>query len=117
MGYNERLAERIRAILADERAISERKMFGGIAFLVDGKMCCGVLGDELVVRVGPARHEDALRKPHTRPMDFTGRPMTGMIYVTTAGVSRGPALRHWVEAGLTAARDAPARRRPRPRRA
>jgi TfoX/Sxy family transcriptional regulator of competence genes len=112
MAYNERLAERVREALAGQRGITERKMFGGLAFLAAGKMCVGVLGDELVVRSGAERHADAPRKPHTRPMDFTGRAMTGMVYVSPVGVSRGASLRRWVELGLAGAREAkPSRRR------
>ena len=103
MAYNERLAERVRIILAEHRGISERKMFGGLSFLLDGKMCLGVLGDELVVRSGAERHAEALRKPHAREMDFTGRSMTGMVYVAPAGVTRGPSLKRSVELGLAAA--------------
>ena len=107
MAYNERLAERVREALAGRQGVSERKMFGGLAFLLDGKMCVGVLGDELIVRSGPERYPDALAEPHARPMDFTGRVMTGMLYVSPAGISRGPALRRWVEVGLAGARAAP----------
>ncbi|MBI5289179.1 MAG: TfoX/Sxy family protein [Chloroflexi bacterium] len=103
MAYDERLAERVRAVLSDRPGISERKMFGGLAFLLDGKMCVGVLQDELVVRAGAAQHDAALKKAHARPMDFTGRAMTGMVYVSPAGVSRGPALRRWVEMGIAGA--------------
>lgn len=114
MPYDERLAERVRAALARHKHVSERKMFGGLAFLVDGKMCVGVLNDELVVRVGPGRNDDALAKPHARPMDFTGRQMRGMIYVAPAGIARGAALERWIEAGLAGAREAkPSRRAPR----
>jgi TfoX/Sxy family transcriptional regulator of competence genes len=114
MPYDDRLAARIRKALAGQPGISERKMFGGLAFLVDGKMCVGVLNDELVVRSGAARHAEALKRAHTRPMDFTGRAMTGMVYVGAAGVTRGAALQNWVEMGLAAARAAePSKRRRR----
>jgi hypothetical protein len=113
MPYDERLAERIRRVLASHKNISERKMFGGIAFLVDGKMCVGVVNDELMVRVGKSGHTDALKKEHTRPMDFTGRPMSGFVYVAPAGVARGAALERWIAAGVTGAEAAvPTRRRP-----
>ena len=110
MAYNERLAERVRQTLADRAGISERKMFGGIAFLLDGKMCVGVLNDELMVRSGTERYAEALKKTHARPMDFTGRVMTGMVYVSPTGVSRGASLRlapadraqsHRVACGIT----------------
>jgi TfoX/Sxy family transcriptional regulator of competence genes len=103
MPYDERLADRVREILADHKGISERKMFGGLAFLLDGKMCVGVLNNELVVRAGAAQNDAALKRAHARPMDFTGRAMTGMVYVSAAGVSRGPALRRWIEMGIAGA--------------
>lgn len=110
MAYDERLVERVRAALASQPGITERKMFGGIAFLLEGKMCVGVLNDELVVRSGKDRYETSLKRPHARPMDFTGRAMTGMLYVSSAGVTRGPALLRWIEVGLDGAREAPVSR-------
>jgi len=116
MAYDERLAARVRAALAGERGISERKMFGGLAFLLDGKMCVGVLGDDLIVRSGVERYADELKRSHARPFDFTGRPSRGMLYVSPAGVARGPSLRRWIDVGLAGARDAtpsrPGKRRP-----
>ena len=112
MAYNERLAERVRSVLVGQAGISERKMFGGLAFLLDGKMCVGVLDDELVIRSGAARFAEALKSTHARPMDFTGRPMTGMVYVSSTGVTRGPALRRWIEMAIDAASAAtPSKRR------
>jgi TfoX/Sxy family transcriptional regulator of competence genes len=121
MPYDERLADRVRTALAGTKNITERKMFGGIAFLVDGKMCVGVLNDELVVRVGPSQNDAALKRAHTRPMDFTGRPMRGMVYVSAPGIARGAALHNWIELGIAGARAAPAsrpraRKPPRPSR-
>ena len=72
MAFNERLAERVRAALDGRAGISERSMFGGLAFLLDGKMCVGILGDELIVRSGAERYTESLKRPHARPMDFTG---------------------------------------------
>lgn len=71
-------------------------MFGGIAFMVRGNMCCGVVKDELMVRVGPDRYEEALARPHARPMDFTGRPMKGMLFVAEPGFRTDEALAQWV---------------------
>ena len=62
-------------------------MFGGLAVMVEGKMACGVIGEELMARVGPSRHAQALEHPHARPMDFTGRPMTGYVFIKPAGCS------------------------------
>lgn len=114
MGYDERLAERVREILDGRKNVSERKMFGGLAFLLDGKMCVGVLNNELVVRAGAAQNATALKAKHARPMDFTGRISTGMVYVSPAGVARGPSLRRWVEMGIASASSAtPSKRKKR----
>ncbi|MDP2674691.1 MAG: TfoX/Sxy family protein [Dehalococcoidia bacterium] len=74
MAYDEELAERVRRALAGRKGISEKKMFGGIAFMLGGNMFCGIVKDQLMVRVGPERYDDALSRPHARPMDFTGPP-------------------------------------------
>ncbi len=97
MAYDEKLAERVRKVLATRKGVTEKKMFGGLAFLLGGRMCCGVLNDDLVVRTGPERHAAAFARPHTRPMDFTGRPLTGFIYVGPRGVKADVALAKWVQ--------------------
>ncbi len=99
MAYDEPLAERIRRALCPRAGITERKMFGGLAFLLGGKMFCGIVKDDLMVRVGPERYEEALGRPHVRPMDFTGRPMNGYVFVAPAGCSTEKAVRAWVESG------------------
>ncbi|HSF61404.1 MAG TPA: TfoX/Sxy family protein [Gaiellaceae bacterium] len=106
MAYDERLAERVLTVLADTNGVSERKMFGGLAVLVDGNMACGVVGNKLMLRLGREGAEEALRRSSVRPMDFTGRPMTGMVYVEPAGL-RGVALRNWVERAVAYARSLP----------
>lgn len=100
MAYDEGLAARIRAALEERTPVVEKKMFGGVAFLVGGHMCCGVVANELCVRVGAARNEEALGRPHARPMDFTGRPMKGYVYVAAEGIRSGKALREWLRLGL-----------------
>lgn len=100
MAYNLETAGRIREVLLEYGDVDERKMFGGLAFMVKGYMACGVIGDELVARLGPARAEDALREKHVRPMDFTGRPMKGYVYVAPAGFQAETQLREWVSATL-----------------
>ncbi len=107
MAYNEKLADRVRAALARRRGVSEKKMFGGIAFLARGHMFCGVNGDDLMVRVGPAAYEKSLSRAHVREMDFTGRPLKGMVYVGPAGVRTAKQLRSWVDRGLEFARSLP----------
>src|SRR5262245_39472068 len=99
MAFDETLAYRVRALLAGVRGFSERKMFGGLCFLLHGNMCCGVLKDELVVRMESERAQEVLRRPHTRPMDFTGRPLKGFVFVAAAGLSTDRQLREWVSMG------------------
>jgi len=95
MAFDEGLAERVRDVLRDSREIAERKMFGGLAFMVRGNMACGIVGDGLMLRLGADGAESALEHPHVRPMDFTGKPMTGMVFVGPGGL-RGAALQRWV---------------------
>ncbi len=96
MAYDERLAERIREVLRGRGDVFEKKMFGGLAFMVRGNMCCGVVGDDLMVRVGPDGYEAALERPHARPMDFTGKPLKGFVYVAPEGIATRPTLETWV---------------------
>jgi TfoX/Sxy family transcriptional regulator of competence genes len=101
MAYDETLASRIRALLAERDDVREQRMFGGLAFLVGGKMAVGIIGDDLMVRVGRDAYDEALARPHTRPMDFTGRPMKGMVYVAPDGIGTDRELAGWVDAGAT----------------
>jgi TfoX/Sxy family transcriptional regulator of competence genes len=107
MAYNETLAERIRGVLRERSDATERKMFGGIAFMVRGHMCCGIVGDDLMLRIGEAGYENALKRPHVRPMDFTGRPMKGMIYVDSAGSKTPKSLKFWLEMAVAFAESLP----------
>ncbi len=100
MAYNDKLAERIRRRLSSRADVVERKMFGGLAFMAPGHMCCGVVGDELMVRVGPEAYEAALKEQHAREMDFTGKPLRGMVYVAAPGIASAKQLAKWVERGL-----------------
>jgi TfoX/Sxy family transcriptional regulator of competence genes len=109
MAYDEGLAQRIREILDERADVAEKKMFGGLAFLLGGNMCVGVVGDDLMVRVGPRAYEDALRQPHARKMDFTGRPMKGLLFVAAAGLEEDADLRRWVERGVRFAGSLPAK--------
>src|SRR5262245_7126287 len=97
MSYDEKLADRIRRARGPRDDVEERKMVGGLGFLRRGRMFCGIVNDDLMVRVGPERYEQALQKPHVRPMDFTGRPMTGYVYVAPAGRRTDAALRRWIK--------------------
>ena len=99
MSYDEKLADRVRHALPSAN-ITERKMFGGLCFLLDGKMFVGVTGTDLMVRVGKEAYETALAKRHVRPMDFTGRPLTGFVFVGAAGIRSAAAVSAWVERSL-----------------
>jgi hypothetical protein len=92
MSDDEKLAARIRTLLDSNPGLSERKMFGGIAFMINGNMCCGVSGE-----VGVADYEAALAQPHARPMDFTGRPMKSMVFVGPGGTRSRKSLSAWVD--------------------
>lgn len=111
MAFDEGLADRIRDVLISRSEVSERKMFGGIAFMVAGNMAVGVIGEDLMVRLDPADAEKALEEPHTRPMDFTGKPMKNMVYVDSEGTASDEDLAGWVEAGADYASSLP----PKPR--
>jgi len=100
MAYDEGLAQRIREVLQEQQNVVEKKMFGGIAFMVNGNMCCGVVKDTLMARVGPDAYESALAQPHAREMDFTGKSMKGMIYVDPEGLKTEEELKTWVERAL-----------------
>jgi hypothetical protein len=86
VSYDETLAARIRAVLGERTDVIEQKMFGG-CFMVGGAMCCGLTKTDFMVRVGPDQYDDALAQRHARPMDFTGRPLAGMVYVALKGGS------------------------------
>ncbi|MEP7364519.1 MAG: TfoX/Sxy family protein [Acidobacteriota bacterium] len=100
MAFDPGSAERIRNLLANHRGVVEKRMFGGLAFMVQGHMCIGVAGDELMVRVGADGHADALSQPHARAMDFTGRPMKGFVFVALPGYEAEAALQAWLDRGL-----------------
>lgn len=100
MAYSEGLAERVRALVTEMPGLTEKKMFGGLAFMLNGNMACGVLGEELMVRVGPDGYDDALEQRYTRPMDYTGRPIKGMVYVEEDAISEDDGLGNWVTRGV-----------------
>jgi TfoX/Sxy family transcriptional regulator of competence genes len=107
MAYDEALAERARAVISLREDVVERKMFGGIAWMVAGNMACGVLGDELIVRLGPEEAEKALAEPHTREFDFTGRPMRNIVMVASEAMAADDDLAGWVDAGADFAASLP----------
>ncbi len=100
MAYDEGLAERLRDCLAARDDVVEKKMFGGIAYMVRGNMCVGIIQDELMVRVGKENHAEAVSLPHARVMDFTNRPMKGFISVAPEGFVEDDDLANWVQRGL-----------------
>jgi len=107
MPFDQRLAERVRAMLLPLEGYDERKMFGGICFLLHGHMACGILHDRLIVRVGPERYGEALQQPHTTLFDFTGRPMTGIVQVAAEGINDDAPLQRWVLRGVDYAQSLP----------
>lgn len=109
MAFDETLADRIRSVLKRHKGITERKMFGGLAFMLNGNMCCGVMKDQLMLRLGEEGAAEALAQPHARPMDFTGRPMKGMVYVAPAGLASEEDLRGWVQRAVAFASTLPAK--------
>ena len=114
MAYDLALGERIARLLKYRKRIVQKQMFGGVCFMLNGHMCCGVAGKKLMVRVGPARYEAALCRPHARPMDITGRPLRGFIFVLPPGTSTQPSLKAWLELGFTYANSLPAKPSRRP---
>ena len=103
MAYDETLADRLREVYAQRvppEHMSERKMFGGICFMVHGHMSCGVVDRTLMARVGPEAYVEALAQPHAREMDFTGRPLRGMVYVDPTGMESDEQLGAWVDRTL-----------------
>jgi len=111
MSYDGALADRIRTALLRHRGVSEKKMFGGICFLLDGRMICGIAGDELMVRVGPERYDEALAKPRVRKMDFTGRPMKGYVFVAPPRRGAQAEVEGWVDWAVDFAATLPAKTR------
>jgi TfoX/Sxy family transcriptional regulator of competence genes len=110
MAYDEGLAERVRELLAPRDDVTERKMFGGIGFMVAGNMCVGVMNDDLIVRLGADEAERALSEEHVRPFDFTGRQMKGFLFVDAEGTAADEDLAGWVDAALGFASSLPAKK-------
>lgn len=110
MAFDPGLADRIRLVLPKSRGISERKMFGGLAFLMNGHMLCGVVKADLMLRLGEEATATALGRPHTRPMDFTGRALKSMIYVDARGLDTDESLRSWVASALKYVKNLPPKR-------
>jgi len=97
MAYDEGVAHRVREELTDNKRITEKKMFGGIAFMLSGNMCVGVVKDQLMLRVGKDQYDDLLKKKHVKKMDFTGKAMKGFIYLEPEGFAEDEDLNKWLE--------------------
>ena len=109
MAYDEALALRVSGLVNEQPGMIEKKMFGGIGYLLNGNMACGVHKEFLIVRVGPDQYQAALEQVHTRVFDITGRPMTGWIMIDPQGYAADADLRGWVQQGLDFAASLPAK--------
>lgn len=110
MAYDESLAQRVSEILVEVPDFEEKKLFGGIGYLIHGNMACGVIEEDLIVRVGTEAYNDLLSQPHTRPFDFTGRPMKGWVMVNFNGdEDAADDLKIWVQRGIDFAATLPAK--------
>ena len=109
MAYDEGLAQRIQELLAGRPGLVEKKMFGGVGYMLHGNMACGVNKDDLIVRVAPDSNDELLARPHARQFDLTGRPMKGWILVAAAGYESDADLQEWVDLGVAYALSLPAK--------
>jgi len=109
LNYDPEAAERVQQVLSNRDGVVEKKMVGGLSFLVNGNMCCGITDRALMVRVGAKDREQALQEPHVRPMQLGGRTLSGFICVEPAGFAADDALASWVQRGLDFASRLPAK--------
>ncbi len=109
MSYDPVAAERVRRLLSGRGDVTEKRMVGGLSFLVNGNMCCGVTGTALMVRVGADGREQALREPDVRPMQFAGRALSGFICVEPAGFAADEPPARWVQRGPDSVSGLPAK--------
>lgn len=101
MPYNEKLADRCREMISlTHKKVEEKRMFGGLCFMVNGKMCMGVESERLMLRIGPARYDEAMEKEGCRPMDFTGKVMKGYVFVDVAALNNQKKLQYWIDMAL-----------------
>jgi len=111
MPVDETLAIRVRRALAGRSDVEEKRMFGGLAFMVRGHMAVGLVKSTLMVRIDPDQQDTLLEEPHARPMDFTGRPMNGFLYIDPPALTSAPGLRKWVARGVAFAESRPVKTR------
>jgi TfoX/Sxy family transcriptional regulator of competence genes len=107
MAYDEALAERVRKVLKRRKDVTEKRMFGGLSFLLNGNMCCGVVDKDLCLRLGNDGVAEALKERHTREMDFTGKPLKSMVFVRPAGFKTDDALKSWVKRAVSFTKSLP----------
>ena len=100
MAYNEQSAQRVRDIISSQPGLVEKKMFGGVGFMLHGNMACGINKDDLIIRVGPDSYSNAVIRPAARPFDITGRPMKGWVMIAPDGYANDKDLADWVQTGV-----------------
>ncbi|MGZ8379970.1 MAG: TfoX/Sxy family protein [Nitrospira sp.] len=111
MAYNERLAERIRGYFKRRKGVEEKRMFGGLCFMLNGHMCCGIEKNRLMVRVMSDRYETLLSKPHARKMDFTGKPLKGFLFIGENGYCAASDLTSWLDEAVECAKSKPPKKK------
>ena len=111
MAYNEKLASRISSLLKSQRGVKEKKMFGGICYMLKDKMMCGIVKDDLMVRCLEDRYETLLKRPHAGIMDFTGRTMRGFLYISGKGIKTNEQLQNWLDIGIEYAIKSPPKKK------
>ena len=109
MAYKEEIATRIQKIVSGWKSTDDKKMFGGICHLLNGKMFCGVHKEFLILRLGPDKAENAMKSPHVRPFDITGKPMKGWVMVTEEGFKTAGELKSWLEEAKSFVKTLPAK--------
>jgi len=114
MAYDEQLADRIREILVEQPVIEEKQMMGGVAFMVKGKMCVGVIKNEMMARIDPDIYEEALEKNGCRPMDFTHKPMKGWVFISPEGIDKVKDLEYWISLALEFNKKVPLSKKKKP---
>lgn len=107
MAYDTKLAQRVRSALKSSRSTTEREQFGGVAFLIRGNVACGIIGDDLLVRVGPDRHAEVMESKDARLFSLTGRPSKGWVLIRPAGLKSAASLKKWVQMGVDFAKSLP----------
>ena len=107
MAYDKGLAQRVRELLEEEPGYDEKKMFGGLCFLLFGNMACGIIGEDLIVRIGAERYEKSLNAPHTKKFDLTGKPLKGWVMVLAEGLDDDDVLQDWLQKAVSFVRHLP----------